>query len=293
MQDQAAQPPTLRDIFAATGGTVIGRDHLDLTKPNQDALFIVHEPQCIVAVVADGCSSSAHPEVGARLFARMAARRLAQRSRDGGPPFWNASRQDLVHWMAEIVGMLGGDGPKRGRDVHDLFNFTLVAAVITPQFTEIAAIGDGYASINGERLAIARNEDQEPGYLSYALSGDADLQESARWQVLATRITAEVDTVIVGSDGLCDLAACATETPPGSTWPAGTPEQFVQGAAFAKNPDAIRRRLVALQGGLAAPGSGHHGLRGGILPDDTTVVAIRRREPLQAKPAAPATGGGA
>ena len=63
----------LRETFEIAVGTVIGRDHRVSGKNNQDAFCCLMADHLIVAVVCDGCGSSPHSEVGAKIGAKIIA----------------------------------------------------------------------------------------------------------------------------------------------------------------------------------------------------------------------------
>jgi len=56
------------DIAAAS---VIGREHARAGRNNQDALSLLAQGEVLAAVVADGCGSGAHSEVGAQIAQRI------------------------------------------------------------------------------------------------------------------------------------------------------------------------------------------------------------------------------
>jgi len=83
----------------------------------------------------------------------------------------------------------------------------------------------------------------------------------------------EARSLLLATDGALDLEALAERAGHGSAGReerqdrvAGL-EQFWTEDRFFRNADMVRRRLVVSS----------RGPRGGLLPDDTTIVAVRRR----------------
>jgi len=59
----------LKEMFVTSYGSVRGLRSKKLGKNNQDAVAVMHSDDRIVAVVTDGCGSTEHAEVGAKLGA--------------------------------------------------------------------------------------------------------------------------------------------------------------------------------------------------------------------------------
>ncbi len=200
------------ETFEAAGGSIVGTAHLRAGRNGQDAWAVVRRGQVAVAVVADGCGSAPHSEVGAKLGAMIAARALLARA--DAPA---AAATTIVRRLRAIAATLGDDVE---RVMHDYFLFTLVAAVITPLRTTILSAGDGLFAINDEVRTLGPFPGNAPPYLGY---GDTALVTEAQ------RPTAEVSRVILATDGALQLPADLRD--------------FARDELLFRNPDGVRRRL--------------------------------------------------
>jgi hypothetical protein len=223
--------------FEIAGGSVAGADHIRAARNNHDAFRWAATEDGVIAVVCDGCGSAPHSEVGAKIGARLAVRTIAGHLRDGID--WPAVEANFIQRLRSVAEQVGG--------VADFFLFTLVAAVITRETTTVAAAGDGVAMINGVSVPFPDVVDNAPAYLGYALLGKSD----ASLQPLASVPTGDVRSLLLATDGAAQLDRLAT---------------FWTDDRYFRNPDALRRALFVLN--RWPPGK---------LPDDTTIVVIRRR----------------
>jgi hypothetical protein len=244
------------EIAAAS---VIGRDHRRTDRPCQDAFAVRRIAGGVVAVVCDGCGGAAHSELGARLGAHLLASGLAARVAAGAAPdddaTWRGACDELLARLAGLAPALAADGDLAAAiETHLLF--TVLAAVMTPDGAVVAAIGDGVVIVDGD-IQVRTAPAGAPAYLAYRLLGGAAPLE----RVAAPAATA----VVLATDGAAPLLP---ELP-------GLPADdrlFV-------HPDALRRRLAQASREVLDVdwAAGRLGRRGGLLTDDTTIVALRRR----------------
>jgi len=232
--------------FEVAGGTVLGRSHALAGRGNQDALFFEKDADTLVAVVADGCGSGVHSEVGAHLGARLVGRALLA-GNGASPEELLARARDAA--LASLLPLVTAMGPT-GRVVTDYFLFTLVGAVVRPDETFVFTLGDGVFALNGEARELSY-PDNRPPYLGYALSGSTLPDALLGFQLQARVPTRDVRSLVVGTDGVAPLLPQL----------AG----LVDADVF-RNPMAVTRRLTVLS------------RTRGLLPDDATLVALRRRD---------------
>ncbi len=282
--------------FEIAGGSIVGTDHVGppqllLGKNNQDAYAIVDQPTYKIGIVCDGCGSGSHSEAGSQLGAIQIATALDNclvRQGFGSLSFEQAEgsvammlervRQDvLAHLRIQALTM----GSSLSKTVNEYFLFTAVGAVLTQGWTAIFTHGDGVFRLNGEEVFIPPEEGNQPLYMAYALTGSS--LTDTRPELLQFRIhrlikTWNVNDIVIGSDGAADFASIANKIVPGKQEPAGDLSQFLADKYFAI-PDAIRRRLAMINTRRTRMNSERNGLsiENGLLPDDTTVVAIRRK----------------
>ena len=123
------------------------------------------------------------------------------------------------------------------RTIGDYFLFTIVGALILPEVTAIFSIGDGIIGINERLIEIGPFPNNQPPYSAYSLL-DQSLTgfspDELRFTVHSVTPTNEVQTVLIGTDGVMDLSR------------AFPLNQFWENDLYFKNPDAVRRRLALI-----------------------------------------------
>lgn len=258
--------------FDVAAASVLGREHARAGRNNQDALCVRGSEHGLVAVVADGCGSQPCSELGAQLGARRLAQaalvRLAEGERVDEDSFLPGLREDVLCLLGELRGELG-------RDTLGDFLFTVVGAVVTPARTLIFSAGDGVWALNGEVHPLGPFPGNAPPYLAYALLRGEDVTLAPQ----ALVPTEDVHALLLGTDGAADLARLASARMPEKEEPVGPLSQFWTEDRYFANPDALRRKLALLnRESVRADFAAHRLVRTpGLLPDDTTLVVLRRR----------------
>lgn len=275
----------MKDQFELAGGSVIGREHLRVGKNNQDAYFWSVTDAGIVAVVCDGCSGAIHSEVGAKLGARMAVTTIQAFLKKHSPlhrevfyqdSVWKSVQHSLLDQLGEVAVFLGGD---RSTAVRNYLLFTMVGVVITPVTTAVFALGDGVIAINEELIHLGPFSNNAPPYLAYGLMEEMDATAFNLKTVHAIP-TAHVQSLLIGTDGVNDVVQAAEQPLPGRSETVGKLTQFWQDDRYFHNPDQVRRRLTLMNHtattiDMQTQQSIRHS---GLLPDDTTLIVIRRKE---------------
>jgi hypothetical protein len=223
--------------------SVIGREHRRTDRPCQDAFAVRRGERAVVAVVCDGCGSGAHSELGARLGANLLAAALVRRLDRGeavaAVATWRGACDEVVARLAGLVPLLGDDA--RAAIARHLL-FTVLAAAVTADGAAILAIGDGVIVVDGVPRVLEA-DDNAPAYLGYELLGAP----------AALELTAppSPSSIVLGTDGALPLLGELVALD-------GDDRLFT-------HPDALRRKLAIA------------GREPGLLGDDATVVALRRR----------------
>ncbi len=294
--------------FAVLGGSVIGREHREAGRNNQDCHLVESESDCIVALVADGCSSSKSSEVGARIGVRLTTkairfhwRRFVTRTNPADLPkasfpHWERVRQDVLAQL-RVVAM--GMGDNFGEIVEEFLMFTLVGVLITPWETYFFSIGDGKIVVNEENIPIGPFPGNMPPYIGYGLvetSLSRERPELLSFLIHRRLPTTELHSFLIGSDGLDDFERSEGHPIPGQTRPVGPLSQFwydnglyqmipnrEKMGLLEHNEDLVRRRLhlVGRDVGKIDPLSRQHTVFHGLLSDDTTLI-VGRRNPMEA-----------
>lgn len=242
-----------------------GADHVRTGRANQDAFTWRRGERALVAMVCDGCGSGRHSEVGAKLGARLltetAVRLLDAGAPAGEAPTWSRVRRDLLAQLRLLANAMGGSLTDT---VADYFLFTAVGVAVTLEQTVVVAAGDGLLAVNGAARQLGPFPGNQPPYLSYDLIDD---EPGPPLAIEARLPTAEVDSVLVGTDGAVDLPADELSV-----------DVLCADDALFRNRDAMRRRLALLAAERVTPDWEARRLvrARGRLPDDTTVIALRR-----------------
>lgn len=276
----------MRD-FQVAAGTIIGRNHSEplAAKPNQDAFLHPATEDAIIAIVCDGCSSGTHSEVGAKIGARLIVQAISSYlpRLSGEQPSLNELeaalervREDVLAQIRVLANTMGGSFTKT---VGDYFLFTVIGAIVTPLWTGTFSNGDGVYFVNGEMNTLGPFPGNEPPYFSYAMVQSKFTSQQLMFQVNRLFSTAQLDSLLVGSDGVADLAAVAERNLPGRKEVVGPISQFWEQDRYFENPDNIRRKLaLANQLSVRLDRENQRVVREvGLLPDDTTLVVIRQR----------------
>ena len=276
------------------GGSVPGTDHTMPGKPgwknNQDAFGWHSQDGCLVAVACDGCGDSPHSEVGAQLAARFAPRVVARVFDSRVHADWarlevptNAMglvQTDILNRIAGTAEVMSGNryGSAFAEVVRDYFLFTMVGVVMTPKRTFIFSAGDGVYAVNGETVVIPPFEKNEPPYIAYGLVPTSINRALLGFQIREKVRTEDVSSIMLGSDGVAHLIAAADQHLPGKEKLVGPISQFWTKDLFVENPDAIRRHLALVNLETVDRSGEVPRIKQGLLPDDTTLVVIRRKE---------------
>ncbi|MBX7138053.1 MAG: protein phosphatase 2C domain-containing protein [Oligoflexia bacterium] len=283
--------------FEFAGGSIPGRDHLGRSdilvgRNNQDALLWQDFGDSAVAVVCDGCGSSPHSEVGAKILARLvisAVRsqylclpRVTAAARQALPAddFWEAVRNEALANLRILVLELAGASDQFERTVRDYCLSTVVGVLLCPEGAALFSIGDGIIALNGEILELGPFPNNEPPYLAYGLLSRT---HAPRFMVRNIAPLESIDSLLIGTDGVSAFLTVADRRLPGKKEAAGPLQQFWTESKFFRNPDAVRRRLALMNSEVrwAAPDTGRPEIDLGLLRDDTTLVVARRALPKE------------
>jgi len=277
----------LTDIWETATGTIIGKDHIHGQKNNQDAGRVVVGDKALVVLVSDGCSAGKHSEVGANLGASILAeslnRNLSLAKTDtfsilALEALLERSRQDTLAAIRILANAMGGSF---SQTIEDYFLFTALGVIITNQETLLFAVGDGVFFLNGEMIELLPFAGNKPPYLAYALVdttlGGPDL---FRLRTIRSLPTKQLENLVVGTDGVKDLIKAEGLKLPGQTEMVKSVENLWQDNRFFNNPDQLRRYLTQVNREMKVfdPRLGVVKVEPRHLPDDTTLVVVRRKE---------------
>ncbi|MGK7923402.1 MAG: protein phosphatase 2C domain-containing protein [Trichodesmium sp.] len=266
---------TMKGIFESAGGSVTGRNHIKAGKNNQDAYDIFSDDRCTLAVVCDGCGSCPHSEVGAKIGAKLWLTTLRQHLNQNSEINWPIIEQEMLQQLESIAKSLA-ISQTFADIIHNYFLFTTLGVIITPAQTTIFSLGDGVIAINEKLSIIPDFPNNAPPYLAYKLLNFQPLFNiSLDFEIP----TLDIQSILIGSDGVKDFLESADELLPGKTEKAGHISQFWQQDRYFNNPDLIRRRLSMSNREVIQPLWSNQTVKKqlGLLSDDTTIVSLRKK----------------
>lgn len=272
--------------FQCCAGSVPGRDHRLAGKNNQDAWHLIRNDGLVIAVVCDGCGSNPYSELGARLGASIVARWAAEHLSVQAANLATLScahkvlaevRTDALRDLAQAVRLLDGTDK---RNIEEYFMFTTLLVAILPTTSLFASIGDGVMFANGARIGLGPYPNNQPPYIGYGLLPGHELWriERSSWTIQRLMETSDLESFLIGSDGLDDLINNAGNTFPGTERLIGPINSFWTDDRFFSNWDHARRQLALANKDVPLIDWETRELSwdNGRLKDDTTLIAGRR-----------------
>lgn len=298
--------PALLKQFQVAAGTVPGRRHLGsgnliAGNNNQDAYCLSFADDAIIAAVFDGCGSAQSSEVGARLAASLVPKAIRTLLAQGLAPatdqFWESATARILQSIRLITAVATQElmpvnlpidsATEAGTFIRSHFLFTVLGVLITDSVTVIFSCGDGAYQINRELINLGPFEENAPPYPAYGLLA----KNSARLTIRAVKKTNELDEVMLATDGIFDLINCEHRRIPGKTrqvghldriWTVDPVFQDIESVIAAPHYAAsltgwlrqLNSEVVKLHDDASL--DTHLIREPGLLPDDTTLVALRR-----------------
>ncbi len=172
--------------------------------------------------------------------------------------------------------------------LHDYFLFTLVGFVVTAEHTITFSIGDGIVAINGDIWQLGPFPNNAPPYVTYALMPDVFPYDAAllQFKIHAFSPTDSIDSALIATDGMQELIEKQQKHYPGKNRIIGDIRQIWSDDRFFSEGDSnsvserelitpwlrqINSEVVKLNQDWQLERSL------GLLSDDTTIVALRRK----------------
>lgn len=264
-------------LFDVAVGTVQGREHVLNHQNNQDAYRWYEQDDVFVAVVADGCGSGDHSEVGSNLGVNWFVNAVVNDIRFNAP--WrgqlcldHVTETVLDRLKATALGM--GDGRHLQKSIlGEYFLFTLVAVVCYADKAQVVSMGDGVVLVNAETVEWSYPGNKPP-YIAYGLLG-----ENPKWTVHWSGHPDELERFVIGTDGVGDLRMNALKPTPNGNSVVHALDDLPHMDALYRNEFALTRTLnlynadgVQIRAGETV--RKYHG----FLRDDTTLIVGRRRK---------------
>jgi hypothetical protein len=266
------------EVFEFAAGSVAGRSHVLVGRPNQDAFAHRASASGFVCVVCDGCGSSAHSEVGAAIGARIVAEAVLAEIEAGAEIEDEATferiRERTLFALSAVARAMGG---AEARVVVEFFLFTVLGIAASRGRAVVFGIGDGVFALGDEIVRLGPFPGNAPPYLGYGLAGDGP-----RFAMHRAIDATMLDSALVGTDGAVDYVSVEGKALPGGRGEAVRPIQyFWSDDRYFRNEDSIRRTLSLVNRDVTRPRWSERRLEKepGLLEDDTTILVVRRKKP--------------
>ncbi|MCD4762018.1 protein phosphatase 2C domain-containing protein [bacterium] len=278
--------------FEMAGGTIVGRRHKKIGKNNQDAFFISAGQDSIIGLVSDGCGSGKYSEFGARLLVKLTVKAISRylalfrsliKNQLSEIGFWDLLRETIQSEMINASRCLGGD---LKQTISDYLLATIVGFIVVPEKTIIFSIGDGEAYLNEYLIKFGSFPGNAPPYLAYSLLKKEEQPFDERFlhfSIDQEMPTNKVKNLLIATDGIEDLRKAEEKMIPGRDKVVGPISQWWKDDKYFENPDMVRRQLFLINNeGMKIRRDSENKIIGinrfvGLLPDDTTLVVLRRR----------------
>jgi hypothetical protein len=122
----------------------------------------------------------------------------------------------------------------------------------------------------------------KPPYLCYGITGSEVTNNNPSLLDIQRHLicpTDEVQSILIGSDGVEDLARVADQTLPGREEKIGEMNQFWNNDIYFINPEWMRNVLTTINTEKRKPIWEEQTIikHQGLLPDDTTVIVLRNK----------------
>lgn len=273
--------------YQISGGSIIGTSHRQINSNNQDAYYFNSDKDLTVVLVTDGCSSCPFSETGSKIGIKLIAKSIstqAKRRMENNSDFlsqevfWKRVKEDVLAYIRTLSNQMDDSVSMM---VSNYFLFTIVGAVISPTEAVFFSLGDGVVIVNEETYKIGPFENNAPPYLTYGL---VETNISSKnpgfldFKIIKKLPTSELNSFLVGTDGVDDLIDCADKTLPGKSDIIGPINQFWQENKYFDNKEAINRKLNLINRDYVAIDWDRRvkNQEKGRLPDDTTFIVGRQ-----------------
>jgi len=268
----------MEDLFEIAAGSVVGRVHVQASKPNQDAFARRSSPAGLVGVVCDGCGSGSRSEIGASLGARLIVEAAMSAVEEGADvteaATWERVRARTLGALSQLLRAMSSERARSATITEHLL-FTALGLVITGEKAVVFGVGDGIFAVNGDVVRLGPFPGNAPPYLAYGIE-----REGPRFTIHRALAAEDVSSILIGTDGAVDYDALAGSPRPGAGGELVPPlRSFWEKDQYYRNEDALRRSLYLLNREVTRPLWAERRIHKepGLLEDDTTILVARRR----------------
>ena len=262
--------------FETSAGTTTGNTHYLAHKNNQDGYYLINKDDYIIGVVCDGSSVGMHTEVGAKLFARAIASKVEVMVKSYDQfniDLLNLKMKTLISNMIMVV-----DIDEEQDFFRDYLAFNVVGFCIAHERVVIFGIGDRVVYINGKYINNNKNNEGYFAAKSIFTGSNGDMMTKID-EFPANKLK----SLLVGSDGVSDLAMRYGSTLPCSKEMVGHVKQFWTDDKYFNYNEITKKlnraNMICCNGGGLETETGTS-RDNGVLPDDTTMIVVRKKSNL-------------
>lgn len=288
--------------FNVASARFLGLDHEMQRRNYQDYSLIRDDGNCTVYAVSDGAGGGVHNEVGSALGLEILATLVMKMAEDGVASLdWAALLEAYVNELEALICKMTGM-PTRGMTppaeqiflgvASQFLTHTVVLCVMDEMTTQIVRFGDGYAGFNGYIISSELPGDEHPAFPVYALyrrlnlhrfkdvDWDRQYHGRIRFEILLNTRTADVQSFMVGTDGLRYIARNEHKLLPGRKTHVGPLVQFMIDEKYC-DPQNLENRLslIGMPHPLFEPGDSRKPDPGYLLDDVAVIVGHRKEAP--------------
>lgn len=175
--------------------SIIGLSHRKLFYNNQDAYKIIQKEGFMIAVVCDGCGSSIHSEVGAKLTAEFVANYCFDVFRF--KKFDDKELVDAIIQFYEDTAKLSL-AKSKASFIKDTFFTTIIGSIISDKQSIVFSAGDGVIVVDDDIEIIEQNN--APMYLAHNMLNDE--KYGFQKKIIPK---GRFDRILISTDGIEDL----------------------------------------------------------------------------------------
>jgi hypothetical protein len=255
------------ELYSLRAASVIGTEHRDQWRNNQDAYAMISEGLFSFGIVCDGCGSTAHAEVGAKLIATKAKQiahtlvgAICEREWTPKPELMARSlKTELLYFLRSLKMQLDEES------FRETMACTLLGFILFEEEGCLFYRGDGFYAVDGIVYQLS-SENNAPDYLIY------DVDHPQEDSLIIEPIDKPFSQVMVGTDGFEWWSRRESQLLPDQTREIGSVESFLEEAEFDTSVK-MQRFLQRVQTPRIVEGS----RRDGLLKDDTTLIIAEKR----------------
>lgn len=200
--------------YGTTAGSVHKNPHGPGATNNQDAVQpILVNGKVVGGVICDGCGSMPHSEIGSQFGVKAIADIVANEHAKKKPIQWDEVTKKALEQIKRVARLYKSKAETLEDVIKNYFQFTVIITVVCDDKVIVAACGDGVFVHDDDVWEIEIPIKNSPPYLAYNLIPSrykAHPDYLDIWHVDSVPLEEIKKSIIIGSDGLSELASAST-----------------------------------------------------------------------------------